>query len=92
MSPFNCRAIKCRPMKCRYTEEEMLLASSEEPEAGAEPLAVLEKKNRDRTNPTSGSWQESLKGSLTWKTFDEAEKDNLLGVVITEGHPYTVLT
>ena len=85
----------------------MLLASSEEPEAGAELLALTSAagitvgvtssatgwKRKIETGPTppQARGKRAQRRPSLGKTFDQAE-DSLLGVMLVEGYPYTVLT
>ena len=51
-----------------------------QPEAGPPPSPQGKSKKKRRSPPPAG------------QTFRQAEQDNLLGVVLVQGHPYTVLT
>jgi len=82
--------------------------SVEEPKAGAESLASTsaagitagvtsfatgqKRKTETGLTPPQARGKRARRGPLFGKTFNQDEKDNLLGVVLVEGHPYTVLT
>jgi len=91
-----------------FEEEDMLLASpireavaeAELTSSGATEEVTVEvsdtaagRKRRGATYPTSALSEKGTKRPPSLgTTFVQAERDNLLGVVLVQDHPYTVLT